>query len=332
MKKIEFIVTIFGNYQVGYLLSNIYSIYNTNPNASVIVLWQDIDENKMGILRKTFPKIKFLRTNINFSDNFVKRISSKIILWEYAARKCLNKKLCFMDVDTLVLKDLSDFFEKSDFNIIYTFENGQCPLNSGVLLSDGSKESVSFFKLWKQRTLEILSNRELLNQANDRNLCYGGADQMALFNILNYKRDNKIYTININGAIVNFKGVPCKFLNETNSTKITRDTHIIHYKGGWQLILLRGLGFSKNRPKDLSWEMYIYFLRNYKEAINLINRKLKTKYPITFFNIKIPFYLNLQNYKENKILYILFFILKKIQHFLFFGFNKVKRIINNYEN
>ncbi|PCI21358.1 hypothetical protein COB64_00545 [Candidatus Wolfebacteria bacterium] len=320
----RFIIATFGNNYTGFLLALLYSIKKNAPTAQVAVLWESIDEEKINPIKKIFSEFDFIKTNYNFGKNKAKRIASKTILWEHAAKQYAGENLCFLDVDILITKDITHFFDELYFNIGFTYKDEHYPLNTGVLLSDGSNKGINFFTSWKQKTMEIINDEILFAQANNTSLPYGAADQMSLFNMLKYQKENDQYNIFLLGNDTCFKGIPCRMLNETNSTSISFDTHIIHYKGVWQDVLIKGMNFSRYRTKKDSWEMYIYFLTQYKEAIEYMNKTLHTNYRADFFNIRIPAYMNKRTLQENSVLYIFHFIRNAFDRLLFLVSRKLK--------
>lgn len=323
MNNYRFIIVIFGEKHIGMLLTNLYSIIKNAPNASVSVFWQDVNNEYKNDFKKSFPKVNFNETNFNIASNKITRISSKVLLWNYAAKKFNNEKLCFIDVDTLVLKDIGHFFN-NDFDVLFTYKEDFFSLNTGVLLCKGEFYSI-FFEEWLRSTLEILNDSKSLTQATSTKYPYGGADQMSFYKMIDYKRGVDTYEVLINEQRIKFKGIPCKILNETNSTAITDYLYIIHYKGGWQIILLEGGGFTKNRSKKDSWEMYMYYLNTYKDALIYLNKNLDKNYIPGSFLIEIPFYINKINFKENRIKYLFFDISFKIKSFFKKVFNYLQK-------
>ncbi|MGD8522334.1 MAG: hypothetical protein PVF56_14395 [Desulfobacterales bacterium] len=307
MKKhtVRFIITIFGNKHIGMLITNIYSILRSNPGSHITVFWQDIEEHIIKAIMKSFETVLFSKTNFDFSSDPIKRISSKTHLWNYAVQKYPNDYLCILDVDTLVIKSIQHFFDQ-DFDIIYTYKEGQFPLNTGVMLCKGNNYPF-FFKLWKEETFKIINNLELYNKANSPQYPYGGADQMSLFKLLCYDPNKKTYEVAVYGQKLVFRGMPCDILNEVHSKNITEKIHIIHYKGWWQKIILEGQNFQKKiRTKRLSWEMYILYLKTFKESLEFICIRTKMRYKPKDFNIVIPIYLNTSTFTEVKCLYFLY--------------------------
>lgn len=324
--RVRFITAAYGENYVGLLLTNIYSIITSNPHGQITVIWEDIETPKIDLLKKAFPKVEFIKSCFNFGDNFIKRISSKTKIWELVARKYIDQYICFIDSDTLVLKDITHFFD-DEFDIAFTYKDEQFPLNTGVILVKNTHKTLLFFKLWRENTCQILNSRDTLKIANSLEYPYGAADQMALYNILHYKKGVDRYAVSISNNQLMFKGIPCSILNETNSRPISNKHHVIHYKGGWRPILRDGFNFTKNRTKKDSFEMYILYLKTYLKAVELL-KKYDTGISYKDFKIKIPFYLNLKTLEENKILYDIHSVFKKIAYFKFFFLYIVKKIIN----
>ena len=310
-KKINFVISVFGKRYIGMLIGNTFSISRSNPNAKISIFYQDIDEEIIQIIAMTFPQTEFTKTNFNFSTDHISRIASKTIMWNYAIN-CLDSGcLVFLDVDMLVLKDISPFFQ-DEFDVLYTTKiKENCQLNTGIMLVYNTKKVALLFKSWMNRAIEIINNSELFRKSVSS--IYGAPDQMALIEIINFNPINKRHNIKLLGQEITLKSEECKILNETNSTSISKFTHVVHYKGGWQNILIDGFNFTKKRPKNDSWEMYIYYIKNYKEALHFIFEKtgkdiINEKY------IKIPFYLN-DEIKENKLLYWAYYIMSALNHF-----------------
>lgn len=308
MLKYRFIISIFGNHSFGMLAPLLYSIKETNPQASASIFWEEIDIEKISLIKKAFSEFEFIETDFKFSKDIIKRISSKTLAWEYASRIKPDETLIFVDADTLIIKNLSPIIEKCVFDIIFTKKNELYPINTGVMICKNDKKTRIFFELWRNKTMSILNDKTLFAQSGSRDFPYGGADQMALYKILDFDIKKENYSVKIGTEIINAKSMPCFVLNETNSTKIAGDTHIIHYKGGWQPILIDGFCFTENRTKKDSWEMYIHYLKTFLKTVDYINKKTISNFKSNFFGIKVPFYLNRKTWKENKILYFFYFV------------------------
>jgi len=304
MKNIRFVTSCYGDDYIGLLLTNIFSISQSNPQADISVLWEQLDEKKISLLKQAFPKVDFVEADFDIKGSFIERISNKTKLWEMAVKQYPEEYLCLLDCDTLVRKDISDFYNQ-EFDIIFTDKEGVFPLNTGVMLVKNSASVINFFTQWREQTIAVIQDKIAFKKANSLDYPYGGADQMAFYTLIGYKKGKKEHIFSNNDQKIVLQAISCELLNETRSTQVTEQTHVIHYKGGWRPILLEGGGFTKNRPKQTSWGMYLLFLKTYLQAISQLN-KIDKEIVYQDFNIKIPFYLNKDKLEENKWLYWLF--------------------------
>ncbi len=290
-QTLRFIVASYGTRHVGMLLTHLDSIARSHPEARAAVYWQDIPGRMIDALQATFPRYDFIRTEFDFSRDPVLRISSKVLAWCRAAEEHANEPLlCLADVDTLVLRNVTPFFERDTADVIFTDKPERTALNTGVLLAHGRPAATAFFCEWRDRTLEICRTPELYAQANDFSLGYGAADQMALWKMLSYERGRADYEIECGGERVKLRAELCAMLNETNSVPVTDDRHILHYKAGWQLILLQGGPFTRNRPRDTSWPMFTLYLTRFRVALAGLNDAAGAHFTARDFGIVIPSY------------------------------------------
>lgn len=320
----RFVTSVFGNANryFGMLTALLFSIKETNPEASASILWEGMDSKRLSLLKGAFPEFEFIETHFEFSNDKIKLISSKTLLWEYASSLKMNEMLVFVDVDMLIVKNLSSIILKDDFDVIFTKKNELYPINTGMLVCRNNEKTHAFFELWKEKTKNILNDKVLFAQSGSRDFPYGGADQMALYQMLDFDFKKENYLLSLGGATINVKSMPCAVLNETNSTTISDYTHIIHYKGGWQLILIDGDCFTKNRPKKDSWEMYVYYLKTFLRAMRYVNKINVCDLNSNFFGIKVPFYIDTTTWQENTFLYFLY----SIQCFIRLGLKKIKKL------
>lgn len=287
----RFIVASYGAKHVGMLLTHLHSIARSHPEAVAAVYWQDIPAPLIEALRAAFPRYDFHQTAFDFSKDFLLRISSKVHSWCRAAEEHAGERdLCLADVDTLILRDVTAFLARDDADVIFTDKPDRTALNTGVILAHGSPATTAFFRAWRDRTLAIIADPELYRQANDYSLGYGAADQMALWQMLGYERGRTAYTIEAGTETVRLRSEPCALLNETNSLPVTDDKHILHYKSGWQPILLQGRPFTRNRPRQASWPMFALYLRRFREALAALNSAAGTRFTSREFGIVVPFY------------------------------------------
>ncbi len=291
----RFIVASYGAKHVGMLLTHLHSIARSHHDAGAAVYWQDIPAPLVEALRAAFPRYDFHQTAFDFSKDFLLRISSKVHSWCRAAEEHAGERdLCLADVDTLILRDVAAFLAKDDADVIFTHKPDRTALNTGVILAHGCPATTAFFRAWRDRTVAIIADPELYRQANDYSLGYGAADQMALWQMLGYERGRATYSIEACGEKVQLRAEPCAVLNETNSLPVTDDKHILHYKSGWQPILLQGRPFTRNRPRLASWPMFTLYLTRFREALDALNAAAGTRFAARDFGIVVPFYFDVE--------------------------------------
>lgn len=273
------------------LLTHLHSITRTHPEAAIAVYWQDIPERTLEALRVVAPKADFIPTAFDFAQDPLQRISSKVLCWARAAEEfSRERELVFCDSDTLVRRPLAGFFSAQDADIVVTEKPERVPLNSGVILARGGEAATAFFHTWREETLQILRTPELFAQANDQTQPYGGTDQMSLYRMLSYRAGTTRYSVRCGTQDVAVAMEACARLNETNSRPLADDIHVIHYKAGWQRILLDGRPFSRFRPRRESWEMLGLFLETFREALIAVNRQIgRTDRPADY-GIRWPWY------------------------------------------
>jgi hypothetical protein len=199
-------------------------------------------------------------------------------------------QLVLADADTLIVRDLSAFFSDSAADVIFTWKPENVPVNTGVMLVKSGPPATTFFRRLEERTVEILETPELYQQANDPALGYGAADQMALMQLVGFEREKTGYAIEVGGVPVQLRAEPCSRLNETNSRPLSDEIHVIHYKGGWQPILLQGRPFSRFRTRADSWEMFALYLTTFREALAHLNSRARSSYTARDFGVVVPFY------------------------------------------
>ena len=304
--KIRFITSAYGPDYGGMLLSLLYSIAKSHPGAAATVFWQDVSERDR-FLPLAFPNVSFVEVERPMGTAAINRISNKTLLFADALRRHGDECLVLLDVDMLVIKPLDRFFVEHQEDVLFTYKNERWPLNTGILLVRPSPRVVGFFLAWAERTSEILRDPELVDQAASWEYPYGGPDQMSFSQLINFRPGQLRYNVACRGEQVTMAGVPCAELNETNSRPVTAQTRVIHYKGGWHPILLRGTDFTAHRPKSDSFEMYLLYLRTYKEAVANASHVLGLPARRLSGGIKIPFYLD-RELKESSLLYRVFAI------------------------
>jgi FkbM family methyltransferase len=261
--KMRFITTVYGDSFLPLLWVHLQSIACYYPFNPVSIFYEDISLFEIKLLKMKFSDYEFIGgyDSIHEKDR-KKRIALKLVYLSMACERYPNETLCILDCDTAICCNFSNLIN-NDFDVLYTWKNEQFPLNTGVIILKSKSNVRKFMKRWLKLTEKIVANPAKLQVAMKLS---GGADQQAFLEILNVHDLDSITDREIDGEKVRFKGIACKYLNETNCVPITEDTHIIHYKSGWHSILLEKTPFTKNRPQESCKEMFDYWQRFYQEV------------------------------------------------------------------
>jgi hypothetical protein len=268
----EIATSAYGNAYAGMLFTCLYSIQRSCPDTPTAVYWQDIDETRMTALSAIFPRTRFVKTAYNIAGTRSERISSKVLLWRDAVVNSPCKRVIVIDSDTLVLRDPAQFFT-GEFDVAFTFKDERVPLNTGVMLFEKSASTNTFFSAWLRKTMQIVEDKGASEQASSPAYPYGGITQMALYQLIDYQRNQLLYQVDLDGCNVRLQGLSCSRLNETNSVPLSSEKYILHYKGGWHGILTRATGFTRNRPRSTSWDMHLYYLNMYVAATDFAMKR-----------------------------------------------------------
>jgi hypothetical protein len=111
---------------------------------------------------------------------------------------------------------------------------------------------------------------------------------MSLYQMINYEFGQTTYALIIDDSPVTVRAIPTYVLNETNSCPISEFTHIIHYKGGWQSVILCGQPFPETRSQSASMPMYLYFMKVYMQAASKLMLATGNKTILKRLNIVVP--------------------------------------------
>lgn len=173
------------------------------------------------------------------------RNNFKLKKW-YEIVKSSNENIIFMDVDTMVLKDLSHVFEK-DFDICYTERENKkiSEINGGVLFVKPNENSINFFKEWVKIDDLLLQDRNNFKKYVQK---YGGQNQTSFGYLLeNYSKNIKI------------EKVPCLIYNlcQEGWKDFSDETKVVHCKSILKVILTQE---KSKRPKNI--------VRKYEKVIN----------------------------------------------------------------
>lgn len=267
----RFVTTLYGADYAPFLLPHLYSITNAYPDVSITLLWSDLPNAERTIVETVFPNCTLLHAKSQASkiepslsgvDEVHRRIARKEEQWSQACHLYPNELLVFVDCDMLVVKPFDDLLA-NDFDVAYTWKQGQFPVNTGFLAVRTGAVGAKFFEHWLEIMNSLLADETVLAAAVEES---GAVDQHAFRLIVGFAAYEQQRTRTIDSQPIRFLGIPCQFLNETNCVPISEVTRIIHYKSGWHPILLRGAGFTQNRPQEKCEEMFTHWQQTESQA------------------------------------------------------------------
>lgn len=266
-----FVTTIYGRAYAPFLAPHLHSIAAASPGTRGVVLWQDLPGREVALLEAAFPRWEFTRTDADLSGALHQRIPRKLHAWRAACNRFADHSVCFVDCDTLLVRDLDPFLSADGWDVIFTWKDEPFPINTGVILSRDGRTAAALLDEWALRVERIIRDPDTLASAVAAS---GAADQHALREIVGWVNYDRDVPRRVGGRELVFRGVPCRRLNETNCRPITDDLHLIHYKTGWHPILLEGAAFTRNRPEDRCREMFALWRRTSVEARRALARRL----------------------------------------------------------
>jgi hypothetical protein len=144
------------------------------------------------IIKIQAPEVK--SNNKSFESNTV-----KLELWMDKLKET-EDDIVFMDVDMMIVRDISDAFDDHDFDIGITMRNGphakRLPMNGGVVFVRNNEAAKEFIKLWTKANRflydDILRTHGTKHHRFWRSR-YGGMNQAAYgYMIHNYDYDARI--------------------------------------------------------------------------------------------------------------------------------------------
>ncbi|MBD5416431.1 MAG: hypothetical protein HDR50_01890 [Desulfovibrio sp.] len=278
-----------------YIAVFLQSVSTAIKNSKILFYIQDIDEDCLDILCKTYQNSEFIETDIAFPKRNVERIPLKMKTWTEALSK-LNGDILFLDCDTIVSKSPQGFF--SDADITFTSKDEQFQINTGVMLTKNSKAVQFFYQQWTQDILNILTDEQRIEIACSAQHHFGAVDQMAFYELINFNLEKNNYVYNTPYGPISLASMPCDELNQVNSVPLNDNIYIYHYKGGWRQIIKSG-EFTQYRRFYESYPMLLLFhktLKKAKKAMLLNGASPKTVekfsiYPFKWGLFKIKYFL-----------------------------------------
>lgn len=248
--SMRFVISAYGVLYVPFLAVCLRSV-RLYGGAPATVLYDDIPQNVIGALQRANPAAVFVPVTTAASEkvNPDQRIAAKTEHWGRFLTGS-GEVIAFIDADTLVRGSILEVLPKA-FDLVFTWKDERYPLNTGVVVVRDIPAVRHFMGVWLAKTRSICDSDAELKRAISES---GGGDQQALFELMGRPDLRQVHRIE--GGAITFVGVPCSILNETNSVPLNTGAKILHYKGGWHNILLRGDRFTRNRPQRESQAMY----------------------------------------------------------------------------
>jgi len=228
------------------------------------VFCEDLPGHELLMLEDRFPGYVFIR-GLDFIGNgdMMQKIPLRLRYWLKGSELYPDETLCFLDCDTALRAGISSFIDDT-FDVLYTWKDESVRLNGGVIIVNNNAAARAFMRKWLELTEETVNDQDKLRIAIRMN---GGGSQHALATLIDTRDYGPCVEREIDGEKIRFKGVHCRYLNETRSCPITRDTRIIHYKAGWHPILIKGASFTEYRPEEACREMLDYWDNLYRDSI-----------------------------------------------------------------
>ena len=251
-RSVVFVTTVYGARYLPFLAPHLYSVQQCYPGAQGAVVWQDIPQHQIDILAAVFPNRHFIELTSQIAGQKDQKISRKLMSWLAACENYSDELICFTDCDLLFVKQFTHHLVP-DFDILFTWKAEKYPINTGFVVARNARVGQKVFKAWFHKIEKVVNNGYALHQAVEAS---GAADQHTLRQMIGFQATYEgSFEYEIDNQRYLFRGVECRFLNETNCKPVTADTHIIHYNSGWHKVLLDNQPFTGPRAEQHCEEM-----------------------------------------------------------------------------
>lgn len=301
---ITIVVSAFGSEHKIFISSLKNSIKRIYPNSKILLIGYDIktDDIKINNLKK---KISYVKKSPG---------SLKIICWNQGMKLANSKYVLFMDLDTILLKDIDKYLNKlksSNIDIIFSWRKNNLQwVNTGVIIAKKNNRTLNLFNKYELNMLKDIENNH--------------NDQYTFLNFLNKNVDfsdkSRDYEIEIQANGINFLGVSGDYINNHTSLDPWFDgTCILHLKGVMGTIILknnkdnRDNNFIKNNIHCLSKAQVL----NLSYKIDLFKKYAEDVYSKDIIDV-------MKVYKGGKFIYC---FLRKVKNYLI---KKYKYLTNKY--
>ena len=258
----RFLVCCYGEHYASFLAVCLRSLRLSHPIAHVCVI-HDFEAKLAEPLQARNPKVEFrcLAQDTAILTHPDERIAAKLDYWSWFLDEANDGEVVvFLDADTLVRADISEFLE-CDFDILITRKDEHPPINTGVVAVRVSDRTKALLRRWRDDTSSIVEDATARGRAIKIG---GGFDQYTLLQLMGIPEGEApphgVFRVNTPVGQITFHGAKCDVLNQTNSVPLSHNAKILHYKGAWRWILLNGKRFTKRRTYEQSAEMYWLWL------------------------------------------------------------------------
>lgn len=247
---------------------------NDKDKNQLFIYYADVNENFLKEVNDKFGKFVIF---INIQDFFGKEFWSKMVIQTYCFAHFLENIAkeedisCLIDCDTIILKKIEDDLLDIKFDIALTcyekphntpygdvssFPSGGQRFNAGVIFTKGIKATSFFYELSGRLIFYAITNHDQVYP----NSALLGPQQSTIGLMLFGKSLKTDFTKPIEFNGLNFKFLPCRIYNETESIgDISDDVKILHLKGGWRNLIPKP-DWSKveNSSRRKEWSEKIY--------------------------------------------------------------------------
>ena len=288
-------LTIYNDYLIDFLfvmLQSFNDAYKTPPNMELY--YCNVSSEHINAIKAMAPYV-----NLKEVPEFIgmanekstrQRLARKVEIWRKQLIDIDAEKIIFMDIDMLVLKPFEHFFS-DDIDFAYTYKNPgkkyRRDINAGVMFVKKNKYTIEFFNKMVDYVLEACSDQKRVIEMKP---IWGGAEQAFIgeyINEINKKTKSTIkkwstidqeylgnYVTNINHGDIfekdgmRIKGFHIDLFNAARCEKIKKETHVLHYVGGWRFLFT-------NMDEDFAESRKQKYLHKYKDMRKLWEGKLK---------------------------------------------------------
>ncbi len=258
--EVVFVTRVFGERVVPFLVAALESLTLSQGLAvRTTVLLSDLDSQIREDLVQAFASVDFVPVkNLKSRPQWghSELASNKLAEFNTYARQFNNPStIFFFDADMLFTQPIHDLADES-WDLMLTTRPGEWPLNAGLVGLRATKAGMEFLKIVQVENQRILRSARKSIKAN----ATSGAPEQAAYEMglrrlgIDSLRELKVRAplslVGSNG--LRLLTVDCREYNEWNVATMSAKTRVIHFKSGWQPLLLGERGYSDSRPRELA--------------------------------------------------------------------------------